>query len=205
MVKKATINRRVNLYEKMYKEGISLSQIEKMSVGEFKKQFDVKRSIKKSSVEGRIRLAKQVASNKSQVLQAYFKKNNIQNKRVIKHHKTEFDQLYILKKAQRKTEKQKQQQLIDSEVQKAKSLTKRKGVYHLSKVLATEYDSVSQQSFEREFFIRYNNADDLQKQIQNILQSYNVSIFDIAYIGTYSYQDNLTQEFKNLVQERLPN
>jgi hypothetical protein len=101
-------------------------------------------------------------------------------------------------------EKQKQIQLINSEVQKLKSLTKREGVYHMSNVLATKYYPTTQQPPRHFIFlIRYDNADDFQKQIQNILQSNNVSIFDIEFIGTYPYQDNLTQEVKNLIQKRL--
>ncbi|GAF67240.1 unnamed protein product, partial [marine sediment metagenome] len=188
----------VNHYDKMVKAGKNISQIKKMNLRAYNKFFYgvrkdgsvISKISTNVSLKGQKSRLNQIANHINEVNNDYFKKENIKSKTLKEAFLKESYRVFNTKE-----EKQVENvDTIDDTELTDLSSEEKEGKYGLLKLtnLANNED----------YFIKYKNRKDLEKQIAGLKKKYKISTFHTKYLATKMYKTHITKEFvKELAKE----
>lgn len=180
-VSKATINRRVNLYEKMIKSGKSIRQVKLMNMEQYNNTFGTNITLESSLNAQRKNLMNQIRDNIDVIVAKYIEKEQLQNPAYKKFLYAESYKLFRVKEHEKK-----KPEFINN-IDNAKEITK-EGQYGLIEIVNMADD--------KSYYIKYNSQKQLENRLDDLKTQYKIKHYYSIFHGAYMYKTEITKEFK---------
>jgi len=179
LVNKESSNlRREALFKKVYNSGYTIDQAKKLTAEQWYKAGFSTKKLKKSSLEGQKKLLNQIVNHKQEILDIYYKKENIQNVDIIDFTDKQFNKLFKTKgKAKAKKELTFEERFYpeDIEIQRLP-----KGSYFIAHCIDEN---------KKDFYIKYTTYSEFLEQVEKIENAGSGRNLIVESIGIGAYTE----------------